>query len=82
MPPGGMVAFLLLVCYGCDVCGWLGVGICDVGFQECDRLQLINQARTWELCNAFKVTNPEPDYIVGRGEDGKIITNYAENIAF
>lgn len=40
------------------------------------------QARTWELCGAFKVTNPEPDYIVGRGGDGEIITNYAENIAF
>ncbi|OCQ98496.1 hypothetical protein BCD67_08010 [Oscillatoriales cyanobacterium USR001] len=38
------------------------------------------QTRTWELCGAFKVTNPEPDYIVGRGEDGEIITNYAENV--
>ena len=28
----------------------------------------------------YKVTDPEPDYIVGRSEDGEIITNYAENL--
>jgi len=40
----------------------------------------ITQSRTWELCGAFKVTNPDPEYIVGRSEDGEIITNYAENV--
>ena len=39
----------------------------------------ITKSRTWELCGAFEVSEPTPEDIVGRDENGQIITNFAEN---
>jgi len=38
----------------------------------------LTQTRTWQLCGAFSVAEPEPEYIVGYDETGAPITNYAE----
>ncbi|MFB2937581.1 hypothetical protein ACE1B6_20220 [Aerosakkonemataceae cyanobacterium BLCC-F154] len=40
----------------------------------------ITKTRTWELCGTFQVVEPEAEYIVGQDEQGKIITNYGENV--
>jgi len=40
----------------------------------------ITKSRTWQLCGAFEVSEPTPEEIVGRDENGQIITNFAENI--
>lgn len=39
----------------------------------------ITKSRTWQLCGAFEVSEPTPEEIVGRDENGQIITNFAEN---
>jgi len=40
----------------------------------------LTETRTWELCGAFFVAEPEPKYIVGTDETGEPITNYAEHV--
>lgn len=40
----------------------------------------ITKTRTWELCGTFQIAEPEAEYIVGQDEQGKIITNYGENV--
>lgn len=40
----------------------------------------ITQTRTWELRGTLEVAEPEPEYIVGRDEQGRPITNYAEHV--
>jgi hypothetical protein len=40
----------------------------------------LTQTRTWKLCGAFTIAEPEPEYIVGSDETGAPITNYAENV--
>jgi metal-responsive CopG/Arc/MetJ family transcriptional regulator len=40
----------------------------------------LTQTRTWELCGAFTVAEPEPQYIVGSDEAGSPITNYVEHV--
>ncbi|MFB2893328.1 hypothetical protein ACE1CI_10485 [Aerosakkonemataceae cyanobacterium BLCC-F50] len=38
----------------------------------------ITKTRTWELCGTFQVVEPKTEYIIGKDEQGKIITNYGE----
>lgn len=40
----------------------------------------ITQTRTWQLWGTFEVSEPAPEFIVGRNEQGQIITNYAEKV--
>ncbi|MCX6031671.1 MAG: type II toxin-antitoxin system Phd/YefM family antitoxin [Chloroflexi bacterium] len=40
----------------------------------------ITQTRTWALRGTLEVAEPEPEYIVGRDEQGRPITNYAEHV--
>jgi len=40
----------------------------------------ITQTRTWQLCGALEVSEPDPEYIVGRDAQGHEITNYAEHV--
>ncbi len=38
------------------------------------------QTPAWQLCGAFRVREPDPEFIVGYDEQGEPITNYAEHI--
>lgn len=40
----------------------------------------ITQTRTWELCGALQVAEPDPEYTVGQDEQGNILTNYSEHV--
>jgi len=40
----------------------------------------LTRTRTWELCGAFTVTEPEPEHFVDLDETGTPITNYAEHV--
>lgn len=40
----------------------------------------ITQTRTWELCGALEVAELAPEYVVGRDDHGKAITNYSEHV--
>jgi post-segregation antitoxin (ccd killing protein) len=40
----------------------------------------LTQTRTWQLCGAFAVAEPEPAYVVGAGEPGAPTTNYAGHV--
>lgn len=40
----------------------------------------ITQTRTWQLCGSLEVPIPELKCVVGSDEQGKAITNYAEQI--
>ncbi len=40
----------------------------------------ITRTRTWQLCGALEVAEPDPQYVIGRDEQGKEITNYAEHV--
>ncbi len=40
----------------------------------------LTQTRTWQLCGAFSIAEPEPEYLVGSDEMGSPITNYAEHV--
>ncbi|MDY7080680.1 MAG: hypothetical protein SXV54_27680 [Chloroflexota bacterium] len=40
----------------------------------------LTQTGTWQLCGAFTVAEPEPEYIVGSDETGAPTTNYAEHV--
>ena len=40
----------------------------------------LTRTRTWQLCGTFTIAEPEPEYIVGSGETGAPITNYAEHV--
>ena len=40
----------------------------------------ITQTRTWQLCGALEVAEPDPEYIVRRDEQGDVVTNYAEHV--
>jgi len=40
----------------------------------------ITQTRTWQLCGALEVSEPEPEYVCGRDEQGQVITDYAEHV--
>lgn len=39
----------------------------------------IRHTRTWQLCGALEVSEPDPEYIVGCDAQGQGITNYAEH---
>ena len=39
----------------------------------------ITQTRTWQLCGALEVSEPDFEYVVGRDAQGHEITNYAEH---
>ncbi|MGI0481510.1 hypothetical protein ACN4EE_12050 [Geminocystis sp. CENA526] len=39
----------------------------------------ITTTKTWELCGSLEITNPEPQFQIS-DSNGKIYTNYAENI--
>lgn len=41
---------------------------------------LPTETRTWELCGTLEVAEPKPEYVVGRDEQGRPITNYAEHV--
>lgn len=43
-------------------------------------LPTITQTQTWQLCGTFEVSDPAPEYIVGRDEKGQVVTNYAEKV--
>lgn len=40
----------------------------------------VRQTRTWQLCGALEVSEPDPEYGVGRDAKGQEITNYAEHV--
>lgn len=40
----------------------------------------LTRTRTWQLCGAFTIPEPETEYIVGFDETGSPITNYAEHV--
>jgi hypothetical protein len=40
----------------------------------------ITQTRTWQLCGAFTVAEPDPEYVVGSDETGVSVTNFAEHV--
>ena len=40
----------------------------------------ITQTQTWHLCGTLEVSKPDPEYVVGRNEQGQVITNYAEHV--
>jgi len=40
----------------------------------------LTQTRTWQLCGAFSIAEPEPEYLVGSDKTGSPITNYAEHV--
>lgn len=40
----------------------------------------LTQTRTWQLCGAFTVAEPEPAYTIGSEEPGASSTNYAEHV--
>ena len=40
----------------------------------------ITKTRTWKLCGTLEVSEPEPEYICGRDEQGQVITDYAEHV--
>ncbi len=40
----------------------------------------IRQTHTWQLCGALEVSEPDPEYVVGRDASGQEITNYAEHV--
>jgi len=40
----------------------------------------LTQTRTWQLCGAFSIAEPEPEYLVDSGETESPTTNYAEHI--
>jgi len=40
----------------------------------------ITQTQTWQLCGTLEITKPDPEYVVGRNEQGQVITNYAEHV--
>ncbi len=40
----------------------------------------LSKTRTWELCGAFTVAEPEAEYVVGSDETGSPTTNYAEHV--
>lgn len=40
----------------------------------------MTRTRTWELCGSLTVAEPEPEYVVGRDADEKLVTNYAEHV--
>jgi metal-responsive CopG/Arc/MetJ family transcriptional regulator len=40
----------------------------------------LTQTRTWQLCGAFTIAEPEPEYIVGSDETGAPTTDYAEHV--
>ena len=40
----------------------------------------ITQTRTWQLCGTLEVSEPEPEYVCGRDEQGQVITDYAERV--
>ncbi len=40
----------------------------------------LTKTRTWELCGAFTVAEPEAEYIVDPNETESPVTNYAEHV--
>ena len=40
----------------------------------------LTQTETWQLCGAFTISEPAPEYTVGLNEAGQAITNYAEYV--
>jgi hypothetical protein len=48
--------------------------------QEQDKVFDITQTRTWQLCGALDVAEPDLEYIVGQDNQGQVITNYAEHV--
>jgi metal-responsive CopG/Arc/MetJ family transcriptional regulator len=40
----------------------------------------ITQTETWKLCGTLEISQPDPKYIVGKNEQGEMMTNYAEKI--
>jgi hypothetical protein len=40
----------------------------------------ITQTLTWQLCGSLEISELDPQYILGKDNQGRVITNYAENI--
>ena len=40
----------------------------------------LTQTETWQLCGTLEITNPSPHEISGYDEQGKAITNFAEQV--
>jgi predicted DNA-binding antitoxin AbrB/MazE fold protein len=40
----------------------------------------ITKTTTWQLCGMLEIAEPDPEYVVGRDEQGNPITNYAEHV--
>ena len=40
----------------------------------------ITKTLTWELCGSLEVSEPESKYIIGKDNQGQVITNYAANV--
>jgi hypothetical protein len=39
----------------------------------------ITQTLTWQLCGSLEISELDPQYILGKDNQGRVITNYAEN---
>lgn len=42
--------------------------------------QELTKTRTWKLCGSLEVSQPDSKYIMGKNNQGQVITNYAENV--
>ena len=42
--------------------------------------QGITKTRTWELCGSLEVSEPDSKYIIGKDNQDRVITNYAEKV--
>lgn len=40
----------------------------------------ITQTRTWQLCGALEVAEPDPEYIAGHDAEGHEVTNYSGHV--
>jgi hypothetical protein len=54
--------------------------VVQTALEEYARQFDLTRTRTWELCGAFAVAEPEPEYLVGSDETGSPTTNYAEHV--
>jgi hypothetical protein len=62
-----------------------GYSVQDVVVRAIERyvqadLPTITESRTWQLCGSLTVSDPAPEYIVGKDQQGKTVTNYAEKV--
>lgn len=40
----------------------------------------LTKTSTWQLCGMLEIGEPDPEYLIGRDDEGRPITNYAEHV--